>query len=119
VGGAVIAGPRQEQARCRKVAPATRAAKSDDSIAGLSAKDFDELSARFEKELWPVMTSAESGCTSCHGQKNTSQFVISPTSARDAFQKMFLEGHFDEANHGSSIARITTTDKNIKMPPRA
>ena len=83
------------------------------SVAGLPGPEVAELSARFEKELWPRLQEA---CLPCHGQKNASQFLL-PGDARTAFLKMLGEGQFDPDNHASASARVATTDQALVMPP--
>lgn len=111
LGFAAYAKPTAKAAR-----PKTTTAPSASGIAGLSRADTAALETRFAKEIWPLMSRADAGCTSCHAVKNASQFLML-TDARGAFQKMLVEGHFDPANRASVVERITTTDKNIKMPP--
>jgi hypothetical protein len=92
------------------------AAAAPAGVAGLSPEDDKALTARFEKEVWPLMSRDDAGCASCHGQKNASQFLMLK-DPRSAFHKLLAEGHFDDSNHASIVARVTTTDKAIKMPP--
>lgn len=81
--------------------------------AGLSAADVTAFSDRFVKELWPAMVT---NCLPCHGSQNASQFLL-PKEPRAAFLRLVAEGQFDEANHASVVHRVTTTEKNIIMPP--
>lgn len=99
-----------------KTAPAAKAGNAAATLGGLSAQDASDLSARFAKDIWPLMTRDDGGCIACHGEKNKSQYLMAH-DAKAAFAKMFAEGHFDQANHASIIERITTTDKTIHMPP--
>jgi hypothetical protein len=82
-------------------------------IAGLSTADSQAFAARFDKEVWPVVQEA---CAPCHGQKNPSQFLVAKES-RAAFLQMLGEGLLDPENHVGMIERISTTDKDILMPP--
>jgi hypothetical protein len=97
---------------------AVRAAKGDPpakgaGAAGLGAADVTAFSDRFVKELWPSLVTK---CLPCHGEQNASQFLL-PKEPRAAFLRLIAEGHFDEANHASVVHRVTTTEKNIVMPP--
>ncbi|MBB6052207.1 hypothetical protein [Armatimonas rosea] len=72
------------------------------------------LEQTFTKELWPVLTGQ---CAPCHGKKNPSQLLL-PADSHTAFLKLVAEGQFDPDNHSSIVYRVTTTDKNIIMPPQ-
>ncbi len=113
LGFTAFAQSTTKKAATKNGAPAAAAAAT---VAGLSLEDAQALTARFEKEIWPLMARDDGGCVMCHGATNASQFLMLK-QPRDAFQKMLAEGHFDPDNHASSVERITTTDKNIKMPP--
>ena len=82
--------------------------------AGVPAQQKNSLEETFLRELWPVLSSQ---CASCHGKKNPSQFLL-PTDSHTAFLKLIAEGQFDPDNHSSIVYRVTTTDKNIIMPPQ-
>jgi hypothetical protein len=83
------------------------------SVAGLSGAEVQEFADRFARDLWPTM---KDNCLPCHGQKNASQFLLLH-DPKPAFVKMLSEGFFDPENHTSVVARITTTDDQIVMPP--
>ncbi len=97
----------------KKSAPA--AAANENLVAGLTPVEVDELSACFSKELWPLLSSQ---CAPCHASKNKSQFLLA-SNPKTAFLKMLGEGFFDADNHSSVVERVTTTTKDIVMPPPA
>ncbi len=113
LGFASYANPVAKKAAAKQGAPKAAPAEA---TAGFSPADAQALAARFEKEIWPLMSRADGGCLSCHVTQNASQFLLLGDS-KAAFQKMLAEGHFDPDNHSSIIGRITTTDKTLKMPP--
>ena len=68
----------------------------------------------FKRDLWPVL---QSECAACHAKKNPSQLLL-PADVHTAFLKLVAEGQFDPDNHSSIVYRVTTSDKNIIMPPQ-
>lgn len=115
VGALAFASHAQSPDKAAKTKAAAKA-KPGVTALGLSPEDKALLTARFEKEIWPLMARGDGGCVACHTTQNASQFLMLKDAAA-AFQKMLGEGHFDPDNHASLIERITTSDKAIKMPP--
>lgn len=71
---------------------------------------------RFKKDLWPLITRAESNCLLCHSKKNTSQLLLLP-SAEASFKRLLREHFFDPQNPSSLLARLTSQDPHRRMPP--
>ena len=111
-----LSASRAAQPKRDKLAKTGDANARSVAAAGLAPNDSAAFQARFDRELWPIMTRSGSGCIVCHGQKNASQFLLLKDS-KSAFLKMLGEDHFDPDNHASIIERVSTTDKTIKMPP--
>lgn len=71
---------------------------------------------RFKKEIWSLMTQAQSNCLLCHGKKNPSQLLLLP-SAEASFKRLLREHFFDPQNPSSLLARLTSKDPHRRMPP--
>ena len=82
--------------------------------ASVPAQQQNTPEQLFKRDLWPVL---QSQCASCHAKKNPSQLLL-PADAHTAFLKLVAEGQFDPDNHSSIVYRVTTSDKNIIMPPQ-
>ena len=82
--------------------------------ASVPAQQQNTPEQLFKRDLWPVL---QSECASCHAKKNPSQLLL-PADAHTAFLKLVAEGQFDPDNHSSIVYRVTTSDKNIIMPPQ-
>lgn len=82
-------------------------------VSAVATPQQATLEARFTKELWPVL---QAQCAPCHAKKNPSQLLL-PTDSHTAFLKLLGEGQLEPDNHAGIIYRITTTDKEIVMPP--
>jgi hypothetical protein len=105
VGPRSWAGP-VEKAKAKPAPPA----------AAYSAEDIAAFSARFQRELWPLLTRKESGCAGCHNAGNPSQLRI--TGDPEALFKVLLsDGHFDPENAASLLARVTAPAGTTHMPP--
>jgi len=82
----------------------------------LSADDTRAFTRRFEKEVWPLLSRAESGCLTCHDAKATNPLRLFK-DAPGAFKTLLTDGHLEAENPGSILARVTAPDKARKMPP--
>ena len=80
-----------------------------------AAKDGD-LSQRFARDIWPLLTRADANCVACHGKNNPSQLHF-PADAESSYRQLLAEGRFDPHNPSSLLARIAATDPGQQMPP--
>lgn len=86
------------------------------SASGLTTGDETLFATRFSKEIWPLLSRKESGCTACHTGKNASQLSLDP-AAEVNFKAMLGDGHFDAENVGGLLARVSAPPSPAKMPP--
>ena len=79
------------------------------------------LMARFEREIWPMMTSPEDAgkaCLACHrdDETNTSPLVFSGDPSAD-YSMLADEGYFERGNPASLLARVGHKAPTRRMPP--
>jgi hypothetical protein len=75
------------------------------------------FSARFEKEVWPLMIRRDrDGCVGCHNAKHRSTLKFSGEAARD-FQMLLREGFFLPDDPGGLLHAVTTSNPDTHMPP--
>lgn len=90
-----------------------------DYIARLSDADMSAFSKRFESELWPIMTRGKGDCAHCHDGDGKSQLELPDEHADMAFKHLLSEDRFDSQNPAGILARITSKDPKLMMPPPA
>lgn len=99
-------------------APAPAKAPVKPPVGGkLSPADAAALEERFTKEIWPLLDRASGGCVACHDGKSPSTLRFPTGGASAGFKKLFGEGFLDPENPSGLLARITTPDKDQRMPP--
>lgn len=82
----------------------------------LSDADRQAFSARFEKEIWPLMVRrGKDGCVGCHSGKIVADLRLSGDAKKD-FAKMLKDGFFLHDDAGSILARVSEKDKTRRMP---
>src|SRR5689334_5381372 len=62
--------------------------------AGLTTEETAAFAARFQSEIWPLLTRKESNCVGCHTASNPSQLHFK-ADAESAFKALQTSGHFD------------------------
>lgn len=82
----------------------------------LLEEDRKVMSARFEKEIWPLFTRrGKDGCAGCHTPKHRSGLRFSGDPDRD-FRGMLKDGFFLPKDTGS-VLYLVQTDGSTRMPP--
>ena len=86
-----------------------------DKLSDADRKVFQE---RFTKEIWPLMQrNGKDGCAGCHGagSKTVSSLKLKGDPAKD-FPMLLKEGFFIPDDSGSVLTRISSKDKERRMP---
>jgi len=99
--------------------PAPKPKPKRDYVARLSDADMVVFSKRFESELWPIMTRGKGDCAHCHDGDGKSQLEIPDEHADTAFKHLLSEDRFDPKNPAGVLARVTSKDPKVMMPPPA
>src|SRR6185295_4803490 len=86
-------------------------------VARLSNDDMSVFSKRFESELWPIMSRGKGDCMHCHDGDGKSQLEIPDENPDTAFKHLLTEDRFDVISPSGILARITSKDPKLKMPP--
>jgi hypothetical protein len=84
--------------------------------APYAAADIAAFTARFQTEIWPLLTDRAGNCAGCHRVSNPSQMHL-VGSTDDVFKTLLNEGHFDPENPASLLARVTAPLGPTRMPP--
>lgn len=90
-------------------------AQSKPAVKPKAALTDATMQARFEKQVWPLLTRSAANCVACHGKDNPSQLHF-PDGAANSYHQMLTEGRLDAHNPASLLARVTATGPG-KMPP--
>jgi hypothetical protein len=90
-------------------------------MSDLPDADRVAFAARFEREIWPLMTQPadpQKGCLGCHGddESNTSPFVLSGDPGKD-FATLLADGYFDRGNPASILSKVAHKKPKYRMPP--
>ena len=75
-----------------------------------------DLSGRFARDLWPLLTRPGANCVACHGKGSPSQMHL-PGDAAGSFRQLLADGRLDAHNPSSLLARVSATDPARRMPP--
>lgn len=89
------------------------------SFDHLTDADRQVFQERFTKEIWPIMSRGEKKlCAGCHGPggKVVSALKLTGDPAKD-FRMLVKEGFFIPDDSGSILTRVTSKDKQHRMPP--
>lgn len=97
--------------------PTSTAGKTAAGSLPLAAEDATILQDRFTREIWPLLERANGGCVSCHNAKNPSQLHFAAEGPAPNFKKLLAGGFFDPENPSGIMARVTTADSAVRMPP--
>jgi hypothetical protein len=82
----------------------------------LLPEDRKVFAARFEKEVWPLLTKdGKNGCVGCHSGKIVSALKLTGKLEKD-FPMLLKDGFFLLDDEGSLLARVTDKDKERRMP---
>jgi len=76
----------------------------------------DDLSQRFARDIWPLLTRSDASCVACHTKSNPSQLHF-PADAQSSYRQLLFEGRLDLHNPSSLLARISSADPGQRMPP--
>jgi hypothetical protein len=83
----------------------------------LSDQDRKAFSARFEKEIWPLLArGGMDGCVGCHNGKKVTTLRFSGDAPKD-FLMLVGDGYMLRNDPGSLLERISDKDKKRRMPP--
>ncbi len=83
----------------------------------LSEPDRKKFSARFEKEIWPLLIrNGKDGCVGCHNPKHRSLLRFSGKPGAD-FRKILKDGFLLPDDPGSFLHVVSTRNKREQMPP--
>ncbi|MCI0637912.1 MAG: hypothetical protein L0Y72_25105 [Gemmataceae bacterium] len=82
----------------------------------LGDEDRKTFAARFEKEIWPLMTrDGKKGCVGCHSGKIVAALKLTGDMKKD-FQFLLKEGFFLQDDDGNLVARVSAKDTSRRMP---
>ena len=85
-------------------------------VQGEQGAKGTDLSQRFAKDIWPLLTRPDANCVACHGKNNPSQLHF-PSDAAGSYRQLLADGRFDPHNPSSLLAHIAATDPGQRMPP--
>ncbi len=84
---------------------------------GLSEKSKEEFVARFEHEIWPLVSdSGKSSCLRCHNQKHRSSLRLTGDAGED-FETLFNNGFLTAGDPSTLLHAVSSKSRWTMMPP--
>ena len=87
------------------------------AAAPLSADDsalrFEE---RFSSEIWPLLTRGAKSCLACHTDPDLTPLLLFENPSA-TFKAFLGGGHFEPESPTGILARVTSPDARVRMPP--
>ncbi|MFM7204939.1 MAG: DUF1592 domain-containing protein [Myxococcota bacterium] len=77
-------------------------------------QSLDDFAARFECEVYPMLTRSAGGCQGCHASSSERIFKLG-ADARDSFERLLEGGQLDPHKAHTMLDRVSRTD-SLMMP---